>query len=655
MTLLVAAVGLLLAAALSAAMTRHRLDAGWSYVALVGAAGAAGAVPALRVLTGTVLPELQWNAGVAGGPWVAGLDPLSALFVLAILGAGFAGAAFGVAYYAPERGHRAVWRSHATYAMVLAAMVVLVLARSLALFLASWELMAIGSYLLIVTEHEHRAVRRAGLLYLVATHAGLLALIAMFAVWAGPSRDWSFAALVAQRPALAAGTSSLIFALALFGFGVKAGLVPLHFWLPPAHAAAPSHVSALMSGVVIKMGIYGILRLVTMLGPPPLWWGWTTLGVGAASALLGVLWALVQHDLKRLLAYHSVENIGIILIGIGLGAVASAGGHPGIAALAYGAAALHVVNHALFKSVLFLAAGAVYRATGTRDIDALGGLAGRLPYTWLAFGVGAAAIIGVPPFNGFVSEWLVYQGLFRAGQVPDPLRLAVFATPVLALVGGLALACFAKVAGVVFLGKPRTREAATAEEVGPGMRWPGLTLAAVCVAIGVAPALVIRPVLLVGMSIAGLPPATPPASFAAIVADTGKISLLAAGLLAIGTAIWFTRRRAAAGGVRIEETWSCGYPGVTPRMQYTASSFAAPLVAVFGGLAGVDEQREPGRFESTPRDLVLTSFVAPVWARIQRAALRLRPMQQGRLQVYLMYVVATVIALLVYLALAARP
>ena len=652
MTAFLAGMALLLVAAASCAAFRRRSFGDRVFTACVVAGAAVASVPAVQVLLGATLPQLRWRAGVPGGDWVLGIDPLSAIFLLAILVVGAASAAFGAAYQARERGHRAVWLSHAVFALVLAAMALVVTARSVLLFLGAWELMALGSYVLIVTEHEHATVRRAGLIYLVTTHAGTLALLAMFAIWTSGSRDWTFAALAANGPRLALG-GGVVLALALVGFGAKAGLVPLHFWLPAAHASAPSHVSALMSGVVIKMGIYGILRVVALLGPPPAWWGWVVLAIGVASAVLGVLWALVQHDVKRLLAYHSVENIGIILIGVGVGALGAASGHPIVAVIGYGAAALHSLNHALFKGALFLAAGAVYRATGTRDLEQLGGLARRMPLTWLGFLVAAVAIIGVPPLNGFVSEWLVFQGLLRAGQSAEALRLAVFAAPALALVGGLALACFAKVAGIVFLGQPRSSQAAEAREAGAGLLAPVLVLAFACVVIGTVPALVMRPVMVVGATVAGEHWVPIAAALSDVFADAGRISWLAIGLLLVGAILWLARRAALRRQVvRTGPTWACGYPHPTPRMQYTASSFAAPLASVFGRLAGVREHRGATVFHSTPVDLVLDAAVLPLWARVERAALRLRPMQQGRLHVYLIYVVVTVVLVLGYLVLA---
>jgi formate hydrogenlyase subunit 3/multisubunit Na+/H+ antiporter MnhD subunit len=650
--LLLAGIGLLLAAAAGSVLFRRRPWGETFTTGGIAAALLAIAVPALGVLLSGNSLQLRWAAGVPGGDWILGLDPLSALFLLTILVPGLASAWFGNHYLAPERAHRAVWLHHAGFAAVLAALALVATARSVLLFLGAWELMALGAYALIVTEHEQAAVRRSGLLYLVTTHTATLALVAMFALWTRPGGDWTFTVLATVGAQGEPGLRTAVFALALIGFGIKAGLVPFHFWLPPAHAAAPSNVSALLSAVVIKAGIYGLLRVIALLGPPPVWWSWTVLTVGALSAVLGVLWALVQHDIKRLLAYHSVENIGIILLGIGVGGLGAAGGVPAVALLGYAAAALHTLNHALFKSALFLAAGSVSRATGTRNLEQLGGLGRRMPRTWLGFLLAAAAIVGLPPLNGFVSEWLVFQGLLRAGQAPGGLRLAVFAIPVLALVGGLALACFAKVAGIVFLGTPRSEAAANAREPGPGLTRPVLALGVACLLIGMLPALLIRPLFNVAGVIAGLDPADVGRTAGAVLPDAQRLSLLAVALLLAAGGFALLRRLALRGrSIRSAETWGCGYPLPTPRMQYTASSFAAPLAGVFGGLAGVREHRGATVFHSHPVDLLLDGVMQPAWHRIQRLALRLRPMQQGRLHAYLLYVVITVVLLLLYLVL----
>ena len=612
------------------------------------AIGAAAAVFAL--VTGTPVATTAFGS-MPGGGWALGIDALSAVFLVAVLGVGATCAVFGIHDVLEDaaQSHRS---SPFFFALTLAALAAVVAARTVFTFLTAWEIMAIGSYLLIVTHHESADVRRAGLVYLVATHTATLTLFAMFATWQGYAASGEFASLAGAARSLPSGATTAILLLALVGFGFKAGLVPLHFWLPPAHASAPSDVSALMSGLVIKMGIYGLLRVVLLLGGAPAWWGWLMLGLGVASGILGVLWALAQHDIKRLLAYHSVENIGIIAMGIGTGVLGVAYDAPMIAVLGFAGAVLHTVNHALFKSLLFFGAGAVYRVTGTRNMEALGGIAKRMPITWLAFAVGAAAIIGVPPFNGFVSEWLVYQGMFQTGQASAQLRLTLLGIPALALIGGLALACFAKVAGVVFLGTARSPEALEARERGAGSIAPMMLLAAACVAIGVLPSIglgLVEPASrqLAGSVASGIP--------VAVRQGAWTISVLAGVVMLVAAVLWWLR--AALGrrqGIRAEATWGCGYAAVTPRMQYTASSFASPLLTIFGRLSGVSVEQTSAALHTHPVDPILDRAALPLWGAVRRAALRFRGIQHGRLHLYLLYVLGALIALLAYLAMGPR-
>jgi hydrogenase-4 component B len=647
--------GLIFAAGFGAAILRRTraVDAVYQILLIIGCIMAgAGAVGVLA--SGTSV-SLAIHGSMPGGDWVLGIDALSAVFLLVILGVGGACAVFGTQDLAKERvaGRSATWFTQLSFATLLASLALVVAARTVVVFLGAWEVMAISSYTLIVAHHEDQNVRRAGLIYLVATHTATLALFAMFATWDVTATNWSFDALASASPSLSPGATTAILLLALVGFGFKAGFVPLHFWLPPAHAAAPSHVSALMSGIVIKTGIYGMLRVLLLLGGAPAWWGWLVLGLGVTSGVLGVLWALAQHDIKRLLAYHSVENIGIILMGIGVGALGVAYHAPVIAMLGFAGGLLHTVNHALFKSLLFLGAGAVYRATGTRNMEELGGLARRMPLTWIGFLVGAAAIIGLPPFNGFVSEWLVFQGLFAAGQTSDVSRLAVLGVPALALIGGLALACFAKVAGIVFLGTPRTVRASAAKELPRGGYLPALALASTCILLGLIPSLGVGLVNATARDLAGARTAGLPV---AVTSGTWTISLVALSTLVLSALLWVSRRALTRHrATRREPTWACAYDAPTPRMQYTSSSFAAPLLSIFGPLSGVRVERSATALHTHAVDLVLDGVALPLWRRVHRAALRLRGMQQGRLHFYLLYVMAALLALLGYLAFGSRP
>ena len=580
---------------------------------------------------------------LGNGGWgrAFGLDPLSAWFAAIVLAVGAITGVYGLRYLAPERAERRIGSTHLLFALLVVAITGVVTARSVIAFLASWEVMTIAAYLLVVFDHREAETRRAGLIYIVVTHVSTIALLGMFAAWGGGVTG-SFAELAAHAAAQRVPVS-LVLVLALIGFGIKAGVVPGHFWLPGAHAAAPSHVSALMSGVLIKTGVYGLLRVLTLLGPPPAWWGWTVLLLGLASTVLGVLWALAQHDLKRLLAYHSVENIGIILIGLGLGALGSAYHQPVVALLGFAGALLHTLNHALFKSLLFLGAGAVYRATGSRRIDRLGGLARVSPGTAWAFLIGSVAIVGLPPLNGFVSEWVIFRGLFAAAGTTGALRTAAAAGAGLALAGALALACFTKIYGVIFLGSPRSG-LTPRPEAARGLLAPQGVLAALCVAIGLLPALVVPAASRAAASILGIPVPGGSASLQGLTAVSG----LALGLLLLSGLLWLLRSTAAR-TPRVAPTWGCGYPTPTARMQYTASSYAASLLGFFGPLAGARRELGPHTLHVHSTDPVLDQIGRPVWHALSGWALRLRRLQTGRIFWYLLYVVTTLLGMLLYL------
>lgn len=611
------------------------------------------ALPAIALFLaagGAPRPVLVRSLLATGDAGAFGLDPLSAWFLLIVLGVGGAVTVYGVTYLGRERAHRPPGLAHLGLALLIVALAAVVTARSILAFLVAWEIMAISAYLLVIFEYDRPGVRSAGLIYLVLTHVGTLALIAMFAAWSGGNVGRSFADL-APASALGAKRAGLVLTLALVGFGIKAGAVPGHFWLPGAHAAAPSHISALLSGVMLKTGIYGLFRALILLGDPPAWWGWAVLLLGVASAVLGVLWALAQHDLKRLLAYHSVENIGIILMGLGVGALGATHHLPAVALLGYAGALLHTLNHALFKSLLFLSAGVVVQATGTREIDRLGGLARRMPGTALAFLVGAAAIVGLPPFNGFVSEWLIFMGLVHAGRVGEGLQAAAALTAGLALTGALALACFSKLFGAVFLGVARDDSLATPLRPEAGLVMPQYYLAALCLAIGLLP----LPAIAAAVRAAGLllpgAPALPAGTIPPEVAAAARIvSLLALGLVVLVGLAWAARRLAPGGNLRgTAPTWGCAYAAPTSRMQYSASSYAAPLLAAFGPISGSRSVRRGAGFRTHATDLVLDALGARVWQRIGGAAARLRLLQSGGLRRYLIYVILSVLGLLLYL------
>ena len=609
--------------------------------------------PALSLLFGGG----RWIGGPvdsipAGPDALFGIDLLSAWFLPVVLGVGGTIVAYGVPYLRPERGHRRVGLAHLVLAVLLVALSGVVTARTIVAFLASWEVMAVAAWLLMIFEHEKRETWDAGMVYLVLTHACTLALIGMFAVWRGGLADWRFAQLT---PSASSGpvATGLILSLGLIGFGIKAGAFPFHFWLPGAHAAAPSHVSALLSGIMLKVGIYGLCRMIALLGPPPAWWGWIVLLMGLASSVLGVLWALAQHDLKRLLAYHSVENIGIILMGLGLGALGTAYHQPALALLGVAGALLHTLNHALFKSLLFLGAGAVVRETGHREIDHLGGLGRPMPRTAFAFLIGSIAIVGLPPLNGFVSEWWIFRGLLGAGLASGGLRAAVVMAVGLALTGALALACFSKLFGVVFLGTPRDESAGPRAPAESDLIGPQAALAASCVVIGVAPGLIAPSVA----RIAGLILSQPEggATLGAL-GSALPLSLLSAVLVLLIGLGWLARRWTLVRRLRRSSTtWACGYARATGRMQYTASSYASPLLAAFGPVSGIRQVRTQASFHTRAIEPVLDLLGRPLWSRVVAAAVRLRPLQAGTMRWYLLYAILCLLGLLLYLQFAGLP
>ena len=591
--------------------------------------------------------------GVPGGELALRLDPLAAVFILPLCLVVGAGAVYGLGYW-PQRDHPGNGRRFRFFYGLLGASLLMVLAADNGLlFLFAWEVMAVAAFFLVTTEQEQAEARRAGFIYLVTTHVGALALFGMFAVLAQETGTLHFPA----PASLVTANATLLFLLGLFGFGIKAGLMPLHVWLPVAHAAAPSHASALLSGIVLKTGIYGLLRLTSFFAEIPPWWGWTVLLLGILSGILGVALALAQHDIKRLLAYHSVENIGIIAIGIGLALLGRSYGAAELALLGIAGALLHVVNHGLFKSLLFFSAGAVVHATGSREIDHYGGLLRRQPWVAVCFLGGAVAICGLPPLNGFVSEWLIYLAAFGALQGEElSLRLAVFAAPALALIGGLAVACFVKVFGVGFLGVPRTPAAAAVDhDAGLSMRWPMIVLLTCCAWIGLLPATVAP--LLQAAAAAWAVPA--PVSLAAPLAPLPAVGLAGWGLLALLALLGLWLHRRTRGAPRDVSTWGCGYLAPTPRMQYTASSFADLLVSQFH--FGLRTERHGGsilgvfpaaaKFASHTPDFMLDCILVPGFRKIAGGCSRLRArVQNGMVPTYLMYVAVTLLLLLFLVA-----
>jgi len=633
-----------------------RLPRIWLAATLAGA-GAALVAGIWILAAGTVW---DWRPGfaLAGEPVHLQLDSISAWFLVLLCVVGGAGSLYACEYWTDEQHPVSAPAGRGWWNGLLLCMGLILLCANGLHFLIAWEISTVCAYFLMTQERQKREVREAGWLFLAASHVGTLCLFAFFALLAARTGSWELGPLQ-DHPELAPQLAPL-FWLALAGFGLKAGIFPLHIWLPSAHANAPSHVSALLSGVMIKMGIYGLVRFSGWL-PTPEAAGWTVAALGVISAVLGVAFALGQHDLKRLLAYHSVENIGIILIGLGFAMIASAHGHPAWGRLALAGGMLHVWNHGLFKSLLFLGAGSVLHATGTREMSRLGGLWRAMPWTAGLFTLGAMAIAGLPPLNGFVSEWLVYLGLFDA--IPAHAAAAWSAAPVhgvaawvavaaavlLALTGALALACFVKVCGVVFLGLPRSEAVARAHECGWRMRVPMLVLAGLCVAIGLAP-VGIWPAL---AKVCGVwQPQWQDAVGSPPLAALGAFHLALAVVAAVaGLVLW---RRVKNNGFARAGTWDCGYAFPTPRMQYTAGSIAGIITGWFDWILRPQRHSHPpreifpaaGDFEEHTPETVLEGVVEPAGAGVMRLSAAVRRLQHGRLQAYLLYLVIGLAALI---------
>ena len=629
----------------------------WAQAGLLGGLAVA-CRPVFSVLTtGTPLVlELPWS--MTGGNFQLLLDPLSAFFLLPVVFLGAVFALYGIPYM---RHYSEVGYRHGVhwffYNLLSVGMTLVLTARNGLLFMLAWEVMSLAPFFLVLFHDRDKKARSAAWVYLVAGHLGGVLLLLFFLLLGTSGHSLDFSTF--QPLSLSPSFRHLLFGLAFFGFGVKAGILPVHVWLPEAHPAAPSHVSAYMSGVMIKMGIYGILRAVLLLGGPVYSWGMILVVTGVVSGILGVLFALAQHDLKRLLAYHSVENIGIILLGLGVGMIGISQGRPAVAVFGLAGGLLHVLNHSLFKGMLFLGAGSIQQQCATLDIDELGGLKKRMPKTAFCFLIGSAAICGLPPLNGFISEFLIYFGAFHgqttlAAATAWPLLLTLAG---LALIGGLAAACFVKAYGIIFSGTPRSSHAEDAVETGASMYLPMGVLAVACIAIGLMAPLFFR---LVFFPLASLLPASMlKAPFAVATGQLRIISLLAVTVIVVGFVFALVRRVLLKGRtVGREPTWGCGYQYPNVRMQYTASSFARPITLFFdtilrsrveGGVPGELVFTRIGVRTNTPDPLTRFCFT-PLLVGISRFLGLLRWMQHGRVQLYILYIIITLFLLLAALA-----
>ncbi len=662
-----AAVALLMAAL--AAVIRRTAD---MTPALTVVGSVSAALAGIAILAGFAPGTARLDVGPAGlASLDIGFDGLGAVFLVAL---GLSGAAAALSIV----GQRARSRPEgAAFPLFLLSMGLVFGAANGFAFLFAWELMALLSALLVVGLRPSRTVASAGYLYVAMTHVATAAILVGFALLGtGAGGNLQFETWRAAAAGLSPATRDVVFVLLLAGFATKAGALPLHAWLPRAHPVAPSHVSAVMSGVMIKAGVYGIIRFaVDILGAGPDWWGVVILAMGAASAVMGILYALMQQDLKRLLAFSSIENVGVILLGVGAAVVLAGHGLAALAALALGAALLHSVNHAVMKTLLFIAAGSVLHATHLRDLNRLGGLARLMPVTAAAFAVGAAAISGLPPLNGFAGEWLTFQGLIAgasATAVPPLLRFGMAAAVgALALTAALALATFVKATGIAFLGVPRSPEAAAAHESAAPSRIALGMLAAACVALGLAAGPASDALGTVARGITGAAAADPVAAAIGSLPRNGGApawSALAGGLLllaAIGGLLALTERarrrtRTKDGSVAIRQTdtWTCGI-APQPAFQYTATSFAKPVQFFFRRILQPDRQVEvayhPGtrfpvsiHYRSEITLLLEDRVYAPLHAWSIRFAQLVRRLQAGPMQLYVAYTVVAVLVLLLW-------
>jgi hydrogenase-4 component B len=578
------------------------------------------------------------------------VDALSAAFLVPLNLVAGLGIVYQNEYWPASKGTGRSVR--ALFGLLAAALMLVFIARQGILFLMGWEMMALTAFLLIGTEHGTPQVQRASWIYLMCTHTGTLLLIASVALLAHRCGDF----LWIPHPGLQdSHLDGAIVILALLGFGFKAGFVPLHFWLPEAHAWAPSHVSAILSGVMLKAGIYGIIRIASLTPSIPAFLGGLILALGAVTAIYGVLNALAQSDYKRLLAYSSIENIGIIGIGLGLGWTGRAYHESWLTALGFAGALFHIWNHSIFKGLLFFGAGSLLHSTGTRSIEALGGLAKRMPRTALVMFPGILAVAALPPFNGFLSEWFLYRGLISSFQRGESWA-ACLALPALALTGGLAAVAFAKFFGFVFLGEPRTTAGEHAHDPGRAMMAPMVILAALCLALGLGSVLLLP---LLDHVLAVVAPEATGLLVIGIGRDLALLSWMLVLLLALGALGFLALLKSRRSLQTRPPTWDCGYARPTARMQYTASSFSDGWASLVPGFK--ERMRRikvvfprPVSYRSDFQDAVGEVFVEPRMDRLAERLLRYRQLQHGHLSLYILYILLALLGVFLWMLVRAR-
>jgi formate hydrogenlyase subunit 3/multisubunit Na+/H+ antiporter MnhD subunit len=663
---------LLMCAAFGAAALAALLWPSGRGVRVAASGGAAAGSAAAALLGGIVLATgAEWSIAGSpsltplGGPLLA-LDPLGAVFLCVIGLAGVPASLYALGYLRARDADGRSRLTHLLFPAFLFGMCLVPLAGNVPTFLFGWELMALASYLLIVAEPHEDGRAGAGLWYLVMTHAGFLALLVTFLVL-GRGELADFAAIRDRASPLAPPAALLVFAGSVLAFGSKAGLVPLHVWLPRAHPAAPSHASALMSGAMVKLGVYGALRVFFDLLPPgPAWWGGVLVAAGVATSITGVLYSVAETHLKRLLAYSTIENVGLIFVGLGFAMLMRGYGYPNLAAIGIAVCLLHTVNHAVYKTLLFLGAGSLVHATHAASLEAYGGLIKRMPVTAACVLVGALSLAALPPLNGFPSEWLTFQALVAGARHTAP-ALAIWlplALAAVALVAGLAAVSAVRLFGITFLALPRTTAAAAARDVPATMRAAMALPALGCLALGLLPGPVIAQLETVATSL-GLPSAGLGAGLALtspLTASRFAPSVLVAALAAGALAAWAALRWRRVRAPRIDAAWNCGRVSQSPRSEYTAAAFAEPLRRVFAGFYRPTQQVTVEVHPVSPYFVQSIGFrgeltpwmelglYAPVVRVVRWCAARTRLVQSGSIHLYLALLPAALVLLLLVTA-----
>lgn len=601
-------------------------------------------VPAFKVLTGaqTMASTFDFNNLFGAVNFV--IDPLSAFFIVVISVMSLASVIYAKGYLKPyiEKGKNI--NAHLVFLpLLVASMMAVVTCQNAFMFLICWEVMSLSSFFLVIFENEKKDVLKAGIKYLVFMHISVIFIMIAFAMLSLSAGSFDFSSFkdVLQNNVHFA---NLIFMLLFVGFGTKAGFVPFHNWLPDAHPAAPSHVSAIMSGVMIKTGIYGILRVLSLIGTPSKSIAYTVLIISLVSALYGVLYAISQHDLKRLLAYHSIENIGIIGMGIGIGMLGLAYNHPIVAILGFAGGILHILNHSIFKELLFLSAGSVYTKTHTRNIEALGGLIKSMPKSAVLFLIGSVAICGLPPFNGFVSEFLIYLGMFKGLSIHNFFAciMVLFAIAGLALVGTMAVLCFSKAFSIIFLGMPRSEAAEKVKnDCDLSMILPMSFLASLTLAIGISSVfifvLMLKPVsVFLNVSQYNVLPS---------LSVMGVITLYSLAFLVFLAILIFVKIKLTNGKIDMHETWGCGYNRGNNHMQYTASSYASPFLSMlnplFKKVFDIEKPRklfpQSAHFSLHVEDIEEAYVIEPIVKSDEWFLSKFEGLQSGNIQSYIKY------------------